>query len=72
MRTPPQWGPNPPGQPIYATAGPQGGGMAAPPWYGGNLPGEAAQQLQQLQMLSMMGGGMGTTLGSSYGGMGYG
>jgi hypothetical protein len=71
MRTPPQWGPNPPGQPIYATAGPQGGGMAAPPWYGGSLPGVAAQQLQQLQMLSMM-GGMGTTMGSPYGGMGYG
>jgi hypothetical protein len=63
MRTPPQWGANPPGSPISATAGPQGG-----------MNPVAAQQMQelqqQLQMQMMMGGGMGNTLG--YGGMGYG
>jgi peptidoglycan L-alanyl-D-glutamate endopeptidase CwlK len=64
MRTPPQWGPNPVGAPIYATAGQQGP----------EINPEAQQMLQQLQMqqqMQMMGGGMGTSL-NSYGGFGYG
>lgn len=67
MRTPPQWGPNPVGSPIYATAGQQGP----------EINPQAQQELQQLQMQQqmqmMMGGGMGTSLNSNpYGGFGYG
>jgi hypothetical protein len=63
MRTPLQWGSGTPGSSISATAGPQ----VAP----GVPQGLTAQELQQLQMMQMMGGGMGTTLSSPYGG-GYG
>jgi hypothetical protein len=63
IRTPLQWGSGTPGSSISATAGPA---VAA-----GVPQGMTAQELQQLQMMQMMGGGMGTTLSSPYGG-GYG
>ena len=67
MRTPPQWAPNPPGSPIYATAGPQG------PAINPQAQQDLAQLQMQQQMQMMMGGGMGTSLNSNpYGGLGYG